>query len=395
MAVKRQNPPQNIIFIRDRAALDRFQADWDRLALQAQRFFPTYSEACFEIGDHHFLAAIDCVQGQTLGIACFLHRKSMYSFTIGERRLFSLPARETYLLGHSVVGTFGDEMLGECLRAAAAEWTFDVLTIGEVDKGGQLHRVSQRLGLDFARVRSARKDPIRWFIPLPPAFEDYLASLRRSTRKSAAYAMRRFARELDYTHEVVSRPDQIDAFLRAGESVSRKTYQWQVGQRLVNDADTQARYRRLARQGRLRCHLLRVNGEPCAFARGEIGGRTFNYETPGFDPSLQKYSPGLVLMMWTIRDLIEHTDCTLFDFGAGGDHFGYKARFGTLAVPCVALQFGRLTRPYSAVLVSAQAVLSWVKDLLSAVIGHGPLRQRLKRRIRVYEAGELEQGQNN
>jgi hypothetical protein len=100
-------------------------------------------------------------------------------------------------------------------------------------------------------------------------------------------------------------------------------------------------------------------------------------------------------MMWTIRDLIEHTDCTLFDFGAGGDHFGYKARFGTLAVPCVALQFGRLTRPYSAVLVSAQAVLSWVKDLLSAVIGHGPLRQRLKRRIRVYEAGEFEQGQNN
>jgi len=139
---------------------------------------------------------------------------------------------------------------------------------------------------------------------------------------------------------------------------------------------------RLAEQGRLICHMLYVNGEPCAFSRGEMNGSTYHYETPGFVIDFHRYSPGIVLLIWTIKDLIENRSCTLFDFGAGGDDDGYKARFGTLPVRCKDLQFAPIWRPYSAAFLLMNFALSAAKNAASRLIGSGVMRQRLKKAIR-------------
>jgi len=164
-------------------------------------------------------------------------------------------------------------------------------------------------------------------------------------------------------------------------------WQQNVGQRLQNDDATLQRYIGLARKGLLRCHMLYINGEPCAFTRGEISSRAYHYETPGFLTEYRHYSPGVVLLMWTIKDLIENSPCTLFDFGAGGDEHGYKARFGTLAVHCKDLQLAPIWRPYSAALLAMHFALSAAKNAASKAIVSGVLRQRLKKAIRQEAAG--------
>jgi len=373
--------------IRTITELDQYADDWDRLARQINRFFPSYGEARVELERSPFLVTVFPKQGPTTALACFVNRQAQQVFTVGERRLFSLPARETSMFGGDVLGTFDENALRRCLRAAFTEWRCDLFTLGEIAIGSVLQQASKRLGRGLLPTKRHRKHPVRWLIRLPSTFEGYLGSLRASTRKSVLYTLRRVERELPYRHELVTRPEQVASFLREGESISRRTYQWNVGQRLQNDDATLQRYIGLARKGLLRCHMLYINGEPCAFTRGEISSRAYHYETPGFLTEYRHYSPGVVLLMWTIKDLIENSPCTLFDFGAGGDEHGYKARFGTLAVHCKDLQLAPIWRPYSAALLAMHFALSAAKNAASKAIVSGVLRQRLKKAIRQEAAG--------
>lgn len=389
LALSLVSAPRSLVFVREPAQLDQYAEAWDRLAARASRFYRCYLDCRAEFERQQFLAAIEIEDGQARGVACFVHRATRQEFTIGERRLLSLPATETALFGGEVLGDFGADSLAHVLRAASREWRSDLFTLGEIATSSSLCHLAATMGPGLVRTRRVRKDPIRWLIPLPRTFDEYLGQLRGSTRKSISYSLRRFERELDFRHEIVTRPEQVGRFLLDGERISRRTYQWNVGQRLVDDEATRRRFMRLAEEQRLRCHIVYINGEPCAFTRGEISNRIYHYETPGFLPNFRKYSPGVVLLMWTIRDLIDSRSCDMLDFGSGGDSDGYKSRFGTLAVPCTDLQFAFSWRPYSLALLALNGALTVAKNVASAAIGKGPLRQRLKKRIRNYSPSAL------
>jgi hypothetical protein len=83
-----------------------------------------------------------------------------------------------------------------------------------------------------------------------------------------------------------------------------------------------------------------------------------------------------------MRDLIENTECRLFDFGNGGDEVGYKARFGNLSMPSRALYVSRRLGLYSTILTTLDAGLSFAKNLGSRLLGQGSLRARIKKAIR-------------
>ena len=110
-----------------------------------------------------------------------------------------------------------------------------------------------------------------------------------------------------------------------------------------------------------------VNGQPISFLRGELQNGVFHYETPGFDRDFEKHSPGLVLLLLVIKDLIEN-GCRTFDFGGGGDLQGYKARFGNRNLSCEALQIYSISNPYSILILSLHSTLSFVKNRLAAVL---------------------------
>ncbi len=218
---------------------------------------------------------------QIVAIACFLNCDGKKHYTLGERRLLTLPISETVLYGEAILGTANQVIIGMMLRSAIAEWNFDLIRLGEIIVGSPLHEAVLNLKGGIVVTRAARKDSIRHLIKLPPSFDGFVKGLSGVTRSSITRKLKKFERDYKFDLEVVSRPEQIDRFLTEGEKISRLTYQWHVGQRLTNDETTRRRYLRLAEAGRLRCYMLSIDGQSIAFLRGELSENLYHYETPG------------------------------------------------------------------------------------------------------------------
>jgi len=374
------------LIYRNASELGALAEAWDDLRKQELRYYPSFSEmtAAWQAAPTDFRVMVARDDSGIAAIACFRNGYTIKKYAVGERKLFTLPFRETALVGSSVLGRADAETISVFLKSIMKEWHFDLVTLGEVIINSPLYKAATSLKGGTIVSRAERKNSIRWSIRLPKSFDDYLTSLRPTTRKRVIRDIRRFERDYRFETFIIYRPEQIDKFLRDGEKISRLTYQWNVGQRLCDDEATRHRYMRLANNGQLRCYILYVDGRPVAFAPGELSGHIFNYETPGFDPEFDKVSPGTFLLMYAIRDLIENTNCKVFDFGVGGDESGYKSRFGTDCINCTSIQLGKLYKPYSLILVLFQEGLSLVKNLGSAVIGHGRLRRQLKKAARQY-----------
>jgi len=169
------------------------------------------------------------------------------------------------------------------------------------------------------------------------------------------------------TATVVTDTGQVDVFLSAGEFISRKTYQWKIGQRLENDAVTRRRYVRAAESGTLRCYLLFLNHKPIAFLRGFIIDDTYRYETPGFDPEYSRLSPGTALLLFALDDLMRNTACRVFDFGEGGDAVGYKKQFGNQCQNALTIDVAAPHRWYPRTLLIIQRIVNKTKNAVSGM----------------------------
>ncbi|MGO9849461.1 MAG: GNAT family N-acetyltransferase [Methylocella sp.] len=369
--------------------LDALEAAWEELRKQQRKFFPSFDDARIELqhGGRDFCAVAVAVGDSIVGIACFLLDNRTKQFSVGELALFRLPVREIRLYGQAILGNIGQDLQRQILRFIADQWPFDLIVLGEIEIDSPLHRAAASLGCGLAMSRPSTS--VHWLIDLPDTFDGFLQQLRASTRSSVARKLKKFECSHDYEFHIVSRPDQVERFLRDGEKISRRTYQWNVGQRLQNDEPTRQRYLQFAHEDRLRCYLLYVDGEPCAFVRGKTNGAVYYFETPGFDPRFEKSSPGTILLMWALRDLIENCAYKVFDFGQGGDATGYKSRFSNSSCECVWIEICNLYAPYSLALwLIHNAVLS-AKAAVRFMIGRGQLHRRLRKSFRKY--GDAEQ----
>jgi hypothetical protein len=379
----------NVELIDEAAGLQGLREDWNRLLARAQFYYPSVEQMERQLVASGARSCVVIVRnGKSVsGLACFSSGAAKRPFTVGERKLFALPVHQVAKIGFEELGHINKDQWLEVLHALMARRPFTLLDLGEVIRGSPLHQATKQLPNSLLVARG-RKPSIRWFIDLPATFEDYLNCLRPSTKRNVTYKVRRFEREQSYDFVTVTRPEQVDQFLRDGEAVSRRTYQWALGQRLENRQEFRRYYQRLAEAGRMRCHLLYIDGVPAGFMRNELHGGVCNYGTPGFDPRFEKSSPGLVMLLWTIRDLIENTDCRLFDFGEGGDDQGYKSRFGNRSIECEYIHIYPATKPYSVLIYSAERGLTLTKNLADAILGNSSLRQKLKKAIRKYGVDE-------
>jgi hypothetical protein len=283
-----------------------------------------------------------------------------------------------------VLGQVDDAVVHGMLDAIGAEFRFHLLTLGELRMDSPLFLAVMKRRGRFVVATLSRKPSLRWLIRLPGDFQTYLMSLGAKSRQNIRREMRQLGKQFTSRFERVTEEGQVESFLADAEAVSRRTYQWNVGQRMLDDETTRRSLRDRARRGELRCYSLALNGQACAFMRGKLAGGVFEFETAGFDPQFGKASPGAVLLMWAVRDLVESSVCTVFDFGSGGDDVGYKARFGNESHPCISLQLGRRSSPYAMVLLALQHALFAALNLADRILGQGALRMRLKRALRKY-----------
>ncbi|MEP7301472.1 MAG: GNAT family N-acetyltransferase [Caldimonas sp.] len=378
-----------ILVCRHRAEVLPWRDAWERGAAEQGFSFPNFDAllALVESRPGDVVVLAREAPGDHATLACFVRSAARKTWRAGERRLFSLPVREVRLFGSAVLGKVDRDIVADLLDALSAAFDFHVLTLGELRIESPLYAAATSLRQRFAVTELSRKRSLRWLIRLPADFEAYMMSLGAKSRQNIRREMRQLDKNFAARFQRVTEAAEVGPFLAAAESVSRKTYQWNVGQRIVEDEPTRRSLQELAGRGELRCYGLALDGQPCAFMRGKLAGGVYEFETAGFDPAFGKASPGAVLLLWAVRDLIEHAPCRVFDFGTGGDDVGYKARFGNESSLCAALQLGPRWHPYTRLLFALDKSLFMLLNLSDRLLGQGALRSRLKHALRKYGAG--------
>lgn len=124
----------------------------------------------------------------------------------------------------------------------------------------------------------------------------------------------------------VTEISQVADFLSAAHEISQYTWQTrQFGLRVQNDDRELELLTTLARLGTLRSYLWKMEGRPVAFCIGDQARGVFNYQEVGYLSEYGRYSPGQMMLVRMLEDLLVHNPPRLFDFG-GGDA-DYKQLF--------------------------------------------------------------------
>lgn len=350
---------------------DGLGIDFDELMRVAQSLRGGFALLC--IGSPHEPTTLTAVAVQP----------AVKLFKLGERRIGDTGVRQAAIVGGHVLGAVDRARLERLFRAVRSLFKPDVFSIREIEIASPTYRAARQLRAPWMVTSPSRVDQLHWTLDLPNTFEAYLEGLSSKTRQSVRYSIRKYQKELKGTIENITRADQVDSFLRDAETISRRTYQWNVGDRLQCDESTRAEYLRRANSGTLRAYLMRIDGQPAAFSRGQLrGGQFYDYETPGYLPEYGKWSIGTVLLMHCIEDLISTRACSVFDFGEGGDEHGYKSRFGNRSTPVRALDVAGFGQWRGQTVMAAQGSLGVAKNAAQRILGESEAKRRIKNWLR-------------
>jgi CelD/BcsL family acetyltransferase involved in cellulose biosynthesis len=160
-------------------------------------------------------------------------------------------------------------------------------------------------------------------IRFPEQGLDYWNQFSKKTLSTFRRKLKKFG---DARLERITQPEQVREFLALAHEISRQTWQSRrLGLRIRNNDAERASLSALADAGLLRSYLWFANGEPAAFCVGNQAQGVFNYEEVGYATKFAKFSPGQMLVVQLIEDLLAHDRPEWFDFG-GGDA-DYKRMF--------------------------------------------------------------------
>jgi CelD/BcsL family acetyltransferase involved in cellulose biosynthesis len=184
----------------------------------------------------------------------------------------------------------------------------------------------------------------RCYAGLDGGYDAYLAGFSAKTRSTLKRKLRRFADRSGGAIDAraYATPEAMEDFYRHARAVSAKTYQERLlGAGLPEGREALEAMRTLARRDAVRAWLLFLDGEPVSYLYAPAEGDTLLYAYLGYDPAFADLSPGTVLQLEAMRDLMTENRFRLFDFTEGeGQH---KRLFSTGRIDCVDLLLLRPT----------------------------------------------------
>jgi CelD/BcsL family acetyltransferase involved in cellulose biosynthesis len=233
------------------------------------------------------------------------------------------------LLGYRLAGSrflsdgADDEELLRGALDAVRRRNADFLMIEDLDQSSTLWNLVES-GLPGGwSVFAPHGFQARLKIRLPECASDYWSRFSSKTRGTFRRKLKKFGTT---RLERITTSDQVAGFLATAHEVSLQTWQTRrFGLRVRNDAAERAALAALADAGLLRCYLWFSNEEPAAFCVGNQAHGVFHYEEVGYATKFARFSPGQMLVVQMIDDLLEHRRPDWFDFG-GGDA-DYKRMF--------------------------------------------------------------------
>lgn len=365
----------------DRSALDLIAPAWDRLALKGRFFVPPFCQLRrqLEAEDARFLIAIAEVDDEISAIACFAFARMKRTFEVASHRLFALPVDLATLYGSCIVGDPCEDTVRQLIAPLLETGGFDIFLTGTVFSNSPICRALD--AQTSMLLWSERRKPAVWsLIELPGTWDAYVGSMHERTRAHLLRDCRLFDKARVELRVIEAEAD-VPFFLGEAGKVSRLTYQWQLGFGVSDTPAQRSRLQALARDGNLRAYLLYRDGQVCAFGWGVLAYRRFLFEAMGYDPALKRTSPGTSLMMRMIRDLIESTNCRIFDF-KWGTADGYKSRFANFRTECDSLNLGSRSRAAAVLVRLLDLTINAAKQTAALVVEHPAFGQRYRAVLR-------------
>lgn len=193
----------------------------------------------------------------------------------------------------------------------------------------------------------------RRYATLTGSFDSYLDGFSAKSRSSLLRKSRKLAKENGDVLDVRRCPGDLgaDDFYALARAVSSTTYQERLLEAgLPAGEEALAELRHRAQTDGMRGWLLFLHGEPIAYLHAPAEEDTLIYAYLGYDPRFAALSPGTVLQLEAMRQLMEEGRFRLFDFTEGdGQH---KRQFATGQIDSVDLL---LIRPSLANICALQA----------------------------------------
>jgi hypothetical protein len=167
-----------------------------------------------------------------------------------------------------------------------------------------------------------------YVVNLPPTFDEYMGRFGSKHRKNLLRSVKLLREHRELRLQRIDSPEDVSGFLRAGEQVARASWQSRVASYTLRATPGWTEHLSdLARRGLLRSYLLWCAEKPVAYVLGYQGGGYYHYNSVGYDPQMAKFSPGTVMLLLVIEDLMKHDHPGKLHFGEGEEE--YKRRFGT------------------------------------------------------------------
>lgn len=252
-------------------------------------------------------------------------------YRVSRLQLANVSLRCVELLGGRMLGA-GDAAALERVASAVFGQFRDVdgIYLKSVPDDAPLWSTLQASGWRVGGAHAYRPDGERPFhyAEFPPTFEGYLGEFRKKQRYNLKRQVRLMAEANGnaLAMEIIDRPEQIDAFLADIHAITANSWKADLEEPAPDLASQPELLRAVAAAGLLRGYVLRAAGKPAAYALGYRFENIYHYANIAYDNSFATQSPGAVLLLMMIEDLIDKAQIKYMNFGITDAN--YKRVFG-------------------------------------------------------------------
>jgi len=210
-------------------------------------------------------------------------------------------------------------LVSEILRSLS-RGEADVAYLNFLKSGSDLCRLATKkpglLCRDYIRVTQQH-----FALALPATVEEFYRGLSYVSRQKARQKQRKLLKDFGGNVRIHCFRDvaELEGLIQDTERVAKKSYQRGLGVGFMDSPETRQHLRFMAEKGWLRGYVLYIADRPCAFWMGDVSRTTFGSDYTGYDPQLEKYSPGMYLITKVIEGLCDGNrgGVTEVDFGLG------------------------------------------------------------------------------
>jgi hypothetical protein len=244
-------------------------------------------------------------------------------------RLGRLPYRMVELFGPGVVARH-DGVIPQVLAGLETlPWPFHAVSLQEIPTESPLWQAISAGGAGGFQVVE-RERAIHHVVDLPRDLDAYLGRFSAKTRGTWKRKAKKLEAECGpLTLRVYHQAHEVVPLLTCIEPVFRLTYHYHLLGRDLSPGNERlvGNLRRWADRGWLRAFVLFGGDRPLAYVIGCVNRRRYSYDMPGYDPRLSPSSPGIILLLRLVEELITHDVADVLDFGGG--HADYKQLLAT------------------------------------------------------------------